>query len=67
MKIINEVGSWMLNVSFIDKESRNVVMFIMLKYEERWSIIDPQNHPDWLIELEPKLSEIISVHLKGGG
>lgn len=54
-------------VSFIDKESRNVVMFIMLKYEERWSIIDPQNHPDWLIELEPKLSEIISVHLKGGG
>ena len=52
-------------VSLIDKESRNVIMFIMCENEGRWSIIDPQNYSDWLIELEPRLSEIISAHLNG--
>ena len=52
------------HVSFNDKD-RKVVVFQMYLIDSLWSITNPVNCPEWLINLQQFLSEIINSKING--
>jgi hypothetical protein len=50
------------HVSVVDN-NRKAIMFNMEQSEGRWYFVNPANCPDWLVNIEPLLSDCIIEHL----
>jgi hypothetical protein len=58
---INEIETAegrMFHISMIGKDKK-ACMFVMEKHHLRWYIKHPINYPDWIINIEPILSDEI--------
>lgn len=51
------------HISFVEKNKTSSLL--MKENEQIWSIINRENCPDWIIELEPKFRTIIALHSAG--
>lgn len=63
---INEIETaegLLFHVSVIDKDKK-ACMFLMEKHLRRWYIKNPVNCPEWIINIEPVLSDEIGETLK---
>jgi hypothetical protein len=63
---INEIETpegIMYHISVIGKDKK-ACMFVMEKHNRRWYIKNPANCPDWIINIEPTLSDEIGEVIK---
>jgi hypothetical protein len=51
------------HISFIDK-NRKSQAFNMSEDGGKWTFVNPDNLPDWMVTIEAKLGNVITEHLR---